>query len=76
MVHIHECHSNSTGTRAPGSANIPTNIDDPDDDDDDDDDEDGGPTLLQFIGLILFGILCGGSFAIITGYSIWKYCFK
>ena len=68
---MYECHSNSTGTRAPGSANIPTNIDDPDDDD-----EDRGPTLLQFIGWILLGILCGGSFVFITGYSIFKCCVK
>ena len=75
MVHMHECHSHSTGTRAPGSANIPTNIDDPDDDDADDDD-DGGLTWHELIFWIVWGLICGGVCLVITGYSIWKRCLR
>ena len=59
LVHMHECYSNSAGTRAPGSANITTNTDDGDNDDDDDE---GGLSTVAIVfiafGAYMFCLAC------------------
>ena len=56
-VHMREYYFRSTGTRAPGSAKIPTNTDDIDPDDD----ADGGLSIGAIVGIVWGSLVALGT---------------
>ena len=69
MVPMNEYYFNCTGTRAPGSAEIPTDTDDPNDEADDN----GGLSTGAIVGIV-FGSLVGLSICCKIGAAL-LYCF-